>query len=357
MKKTIVVIILLVAWTVSIGQQKKLDDFIKEYAAKQNFHGTILVHKDKKVIYEGGYGFANRQFSIPNNTDTKFKIASVTKLFTAVLILQLYEKGKIDLNAPIKTYLPDYKGEGAARVTIHHLLNHTSGIENIEKDPTKEFKNPWFDVYQKPYSTGQLLDKFCSGKLETEPGKKFNYNNGDYIILGKIIEQQYQNSFDKIVTSEILEPLELNHTGMFYQSSVIPNLANTYAWNDSLKTFENDRQAYIENWYASGGMFSNTHDLLKFTNTLFEFKLIKAETLKLLLTPGLDNYGYGVWIRDVEINRKSYKTMQRFGRIRGANAVLYKFLDSDITIVILGNTSAITNLGSFAYEIGKIILE
>jgi len=263
----------------------------------------------------------------------------------------------IDLNAPIKTYLPGYKGEGAEIVTIHHLLNHTSGIENIERNPTKEFKNPWFDVYQKPYSTEQLLDKFCSGKLENEPGTKFSYNNGDYIILGKIIERLYQKSFDKVLTSEILEPLDLNHTGMFYQSSVIPNLANTYAWNDSLKTFENDRQAYIENWYASGGMFSNTQDLQKFINALFEYNLIKAETLKLLLTPGLDKYGYGVWIRDIEINKKSYHTMQRFGRIRGANAVIFKFLDSDITIIILGNTSAVTDLGSFAYEIRKTILE
>ena len=87
------------------------------------------------------------------------------------------------------------------------------------------------------------------------------------------------------------------------------------------------------------------------------FNVIKEESLKLLLSPGLDKYGYGVWIRDIEINKKNYKTMQRFGRIRGANAVLFKFLDSDLTIIILGNSSAVTNLGSFAYEIGKNIVE
>ena len=309
------------------------------------------------MVYEKGLGFANRQFSIPNNIDTKFKIASITKLFTAVLILQLHEKGEIELSAPIKTYLPDYKGEGADKVTIHHLLNHTSGIENIESNPNRELKNPWFDVYQKPYNTNQILDKFCSGKLVNEPGKKFSYNNGDYVILGKIIEQLYQKSFDKVLHSMILDPLELKNTGIFYQSTVIPNMSSTYAWNDSLNTFENDRQAYIENWYASGAMYSNTQDLLKFLNFLFEFKLIKKESLKLLTAPGLDNYGYGVWVRDIMLNDKSYKTMQRYGRIRGANVVLFRFMDTDTTIIILGNTNAVTDLGTFAQEIGKLIVE
>lgn len=357
MKKIVTIWILTLFWSFCHGQQTPLNQLIEEYATKKNFNGTILIQKDKKIIYEKGLGYANRQFSIPNTIDTKFKIASITKLFTSVLILQLHEKGDIDLNASIKTYLPEYQGEGADKVTIHHLLTNTSGIENIESNPNRELKNPWLDVYQKPYTTDQILSKFCSGKLVNEPGNKFSYNNGDYVILGKIIEQRYKKSFDKVLYSMILEPLELKNTGVFYQSAVIPNMSSTYAWNDSLKTFDNDRQAYIENWYAAGAMYSNTQDLLKFINSLFEFKLIKQETLKLLTTPGLDNYGYGVWVRDVKLNNKSYKTMQRYGRIRGANVVLFRFMDTDTTIIILGNTNAVTDLGTFAIEIGKVIVE
>lgn len=357
MKKKLTILMLMLICSICNGQQKAVNELIEDYVNKKNFNGTVLIYKDKNIVYEKGLGLANRQFGIPNNIDTKFKIASITKLFTAVLILQLYETGAIDLNKPVKTYLPNYQGEGVDKVTIHQLLNNTSGIENIESNPNRELKNPWFDVYQKPYSTDQILNKFCSGKLVNEPGTKFSYNNGDYVILGKIIEQLYQKSFDEVLHSMILEPLDLNNTGILYQSSVIPGMSSTYAWNDSLKIFENDRQAYIENWYASGAMYSDTHDLLKFTNSLFESKLIKQETLKLLTTPGLDNYGYGVWIRNITLNNKSYKTMQRYGRIRGANVVLFRFMDTDTTIIILGNTNAVTDMGTFAIEIGKVIVE
>lgn len=357
MKEILTLSTLLLSLSFCNGQQTTLNQLIDNYVSKRNFNGTILIQKDKKVIYEKGLGYANLQFRVPNSIDMKFKIASITKLFTAVLILQLHERGDIDLNETIETYLPDYKGEGADKVTIHNLLNHTSGIENIESNPNRDFKNPWFDVYQKPYNTDQILDKFCSGKLVNTPGNKFSYNNADYVILGKIIERFYQQAFDKVLHSMILGPLELKNTGIFYQSSVIPSMTNTYSWNDSLKVFENDRQAYIENWYASGAMYSNTQDLLKFFNHLFDHKLIKGETLMLLTTPGLDNYGYGVWIRDIKLNSKSYKTMQRYGRIRGANVVVFRFLDTDTTIIILGNTNAVTDLGTFARDIGKVIVE
>jgi len=357
MKNAWTILILTLSYTFCSGQQPALDRLIEDYVDKRNFNGTILIQKDHKIIYEKGLGYANRQFSNSNQPETKFKIASITKLFTAVLILQLYERGILDLHKPIKTYLPDYQGEGADRVTIHQLLNNTSGIENIESNPNKELKNPWFDVYQKPYTTDQILNKFCSGKLENEPGSKFSYNNGDYVILGKIIEQIHRKSFDEVLHAEILVPHDLTNTGIFYQSSVIPNIASTYAWNDSLKIFENDRQAYIENWYASGAMYSNARDLLKFVNLLFEHQLIKRETLMLMTTPGLDNYGYGAWIRTIKLNDKSYKTMQRYGRIRGANVVLFRLMDTDTTIIILGNTNAVTGLGTFAYDIAKVIVE
>jgi D-alanyl-D-alanine carboxypeptidase len=126
------ILMLTLTWSICRGQQKTPDHLIEDYANKKNFNGTVLIYKDKKVIYEKGLGLANRQFGIPNKIDTKFKIASITKLFTAVLILQLYETGAIDLNRSIKTYLPNYQGEGADKVTIHQLLNSTSGIEIIQ---------------------------------------------------------------------------------------------------------------------------------------------------------------------------------------------------------------------------------
>jgi CubicO group peptidase (beta-lactamase class C family) len=340
----------------ALGQSKDLDNFISSYAKEQNFQGTILIQKNGNKIYDKSFGAANYQFNVPIKNETKFKVASITKSFTAVLILQLYEQGKIDLNQPIKTYLPAYTGEGAEKVTIHHLLTHTSGIENVEKNETEKFQKPWFDIYQKPYTTEQILTKFCSGKLVSEVGKKFDYNNGEYIILGKIIENIYNKPYEDVLKQQILAPLKMTNSGLFFESKIIDNIANTYSWNDSLKVLENDRPVYIENWYAAGAMYSTTNDLLKFSNALFGFELLKKKTVELMLTPHLSEYAYSFWVREIKINDKKFKTAQRFGRIRGANAVWFRFFDKDLTIIILSNTNR-TNLGSFAYTLSEKLVE
>ncbi|MEO7292164.1 MAG: serine hydrolase domain-containing protein, partial [Ginsengibacter sp.] len=132
MKRIIVLVILFALQQNLWAQATGIDSFIRRYVKQHDFGGTILIYKDSKIAYEKSFGLANRSFNVPNKIETKYKIASVTKLFTAVLIMQLYEQGKIDLNKTIKNYLPNYKGEVAGKVTIHQLLNHTSGMVNMD---------------------------------------------------------------------------------------------------------------------------------------------------------------------------------------------------------------------------------
>lgn len=352
MKIYSIVLLLLLFAANSFAQSVNIGEYIQRYTDENNSTGTIIIHKDGNVIYNQSFGSANLQYDIPNTNDTKYKVASITKSFTAVIILQLYERGKIGLHDPIKEYLPEYSGEGAETVTIHHLLTHTSGIENVEKYPITEFEKPWFDIYQKPYSTDEILHKFCSEPLDNEPGTQFDYNNGEYIILGKIIEQIYDKTFDRVLEDQILQPLQMNNSGMFYQAEVIKNIANTYRWNDSLRQFENDRKGYIENWYASGAMYSTANDLLKFSNALFGNELLKEESLELMLDPFLAQYGYGVWIRTIDINGEKHRIMQRYGWIRGANTVWFRFIDQDLTIIVLSNSDT-TNLNDFAHGLAR----
>src|SRR5690606_27866935 len=135
---------------------------------------------------------------------------------------------------------------------------------------------------------------------------------------------------------------------MYRYAQVAPIVADTYMRNRETNALEKDIPLFIENWYASGAMYAGAPDLLTFVNRLFEHKLIKKETLKRLVTPGLDDYGYGVWIRGTE-----HPAMERYGRILGANTVVLRFLDSDLTVIILGNTDRIDNLGPFAYRIAE----
>ncbi len=354
--KTIKICILSIVLTFAVfGQSPNLNKYVDSYVKENNFNGTILIQKKSKITYQKSFGYANIPYKIPNKIETKYKIASITKAFTSVLILQLYEQGKIDLNETIKTYLPNYTGEAADKVTIHQLLNHTAGIANINRNimSAEDVIKNGFPQFQLPHSTDEMLAKYCSENLVNEPGKVFDYNNSDYIILGKIIEKVHGKSFEQILKEKILEPLKMRDSGMLYQHNIVTNLADTYFFRDDLKKLANDFPVYIENWYASGAMYSTATDLLKFTDALFTAKLLKKETLDKMFTSGLNEYGYGVWVyEDYEINKKMFRIVKRPGTIMGANSMIFHVLNEGTTIIILSNTGS-TELDEFVAEIAK----
>lgn len=343
-------------------QSPKLDTVIPDYAKEHQFNGAVLVQENGREVYRESFGIADRAFDVPVRDDTIFRIASITKAFTSVLVLQLYDEGKIDLDKTIGFYLPSYSGEARDRATIHNLLNHTSGMQNIDAGLTsyEEALKNGIEHYQLPFTTDQLISKFCSGKLVHEPGKVFDYNNGEYIILGKIVEKITGKPFDEVLNERILQRLGMKHTGMVYQHIILRNLATTYTTTDEGKTFVNDMPVYPENWYASGAMYSTTSDLLTFANALFGGKLLKPETLELMLKPGLDGYGYSVWVGSPDFGGKHYRAVNRPGGVMGANGSLRHFsgigFDESLDIVILSNTNA-TDLDGFSWMVGKTLLD
>ncbi|HEY3390705.1 MAG TPA: serine hydrolase domain-containing protein, partial [Prolixibacteraceae bacterium] len=309
MKFLIALIIVIVSAGGLTGQPSNPANFIDSFTVKNNFNGTILIQQKSGIIYEKSFGLANFQFKVPNKKETKYKIASITKLFTSVLIMQLAEKGEIDLNKTIKNYLPDYKGEGADKVTIHQLLNHTSGMTNI--DTVKSIESALksgIPLYQKPCTTDELLKNYCSDKLVNEPGKVFDYNNADYIVLGKIIEKINNRTYEQVVNEDILQPLKMKNTGLLYQKDIINDLADTYFFREDLNKLVPDLPVYMENWYAAGSMYSTANDLLLFSNALFGLQLLKQPSLNQMFTSGLDEYGYGVWVyEEYKIKNKIFK--------------------------------------------------
>ncbi|UGU14538.1 beta-lactamase family protein [Sinomicrobium kalidii] len=332
-----------------IGQNEDLELFIQSYAEEHQFNGTILVQKDTAVIYYQSFGIADRRFDVPVTDRTVFKVASITKAFTAVLILQLYDEGRLDLEKTIKTYLPRFSYEAGNRVTIHQLLNHTSGMRQI--DTISSVDNAYkygLGFLQKPYTSGQLFHLFEGDSLVNEPGEKWEYNNYEYIVLGKIIEKLYGKPYEEVLNEKILKPLGMFNSGLLKQKKIIKNLASTYFTGTESDVLVNDMPVYIENWYAAGAMYSSAKDLLKFSNALFGLKLISESALDMMLTPELNEYGYGVWIR----GREKHRIMERYGRIMGANAVWMQFIDKNVTIIILSNTN-LTDLGEFGLAIEK----
>jgi teichoic acid D-alanine hydrolase len=174
MKHFIILIIILLS-KLTFGQPNPYSEVVNYYNTEKNFNGAVLVATNGQIDYLDGVGVSNRQAGTKMNSKTKFKIASITKTFTAVLILQLYQQGKIDLNASFGKYFPNYKGEAKDRVTIQHLLTYSSGIPNAVNDLG-------MTPYQLPLTIDEFIDKYCSGNLEFIPGEKSNYGNTEYTI-------------------------------------------------------------------------------------------------------------------------------------------------------------------------------
>lgn len=228
MKRLILILTLFSLISSVSAQLTKVEGFIDSLTKENSFSGTILIEQKLKAVYRKSFGYADLPFKVLNTPDTRYKIASITKAFTAVMILQLYEQGKIDLEKPINTYLTNYKGMGGSSVTVKQLLNMTSGMRNMDDGLTLESAlQQGMPQYQKPYTTDKLLAKFCSDTLVNQPGKTFDYNNADYIILGKIIETVSGKTYEQVLSEKIIEPLQLTNSGLLSQEKVIDRLANT----------------------------------------------------------------------------------------------------------------------------------
>ncbi|HWU70457.1 MAG TPA: serine hydrolase domain-containing protein [Pseudoxanthomonas sp.] len=332
------------------------DAFIEAYARDHAFSGSVLVQAGGKIRYAGSFGLADIAFEIPNDARTRYPIASITKLFTSALILQLRDEGRLDLDRSVRTYLPDYPGEAADKVTVRQLLNHTSGLPSYDgiTDAASAMREG-MPVYQLPHDSDSLLARYASGKLVSAPGTKFEYNNADYIVLGKIVERLRGETFDQALRQYLLQPLGLQDSGMLRQDTIVPRLAGTYFHRSDKGPLTPDLPSYPENWYASGAMYATPRDLLVFANALFGGKILGKDSLAQLLAPGLDDYGLGLWVYEAWSDGRAHRVAKRPGRIMGANTQLYRFLDCDLTVIVLANTDAV-DTDDFVARVGSEVL-
>ncbi len=341
MKHLLLFAILLLS-KITVGQSDRYAAVVNYYNTAKNFNGVVLVATNGQIDYLAGTGVSNRQAGTNITTKSKFKIASITKTFTAVLILQLYQQGKIDLNATFGKYYPDYKGEAKDKVTIQHLLTYSSGIPNTADDFGMK-------PYQLPLSIDEFIDQYCSGNLEFIPGEKSNYSNTEYTILHKIIENVSQKSFSSLLQENILNPLKMENTGLLNSKDIIPGLTSSYTIQDSTNEITSDEPYFIENYFASAAMYSTVEDLLKFNNAILNYSLLHEANTKLMLKPNrkLDGVAFGVWYAD------GYGTFNkpfiyRTGGLLGSCSNWIHSFEDKKTIIVFNNTNG-TNL----YELSE----
>lgn len=339
---TFLISLVILLTSVCFGQSEQFDEVANYYNTKQSFNGAMIVATDGKIDYVHAIGLSDREENTSMKTRTKFKIASITKAFTAVLILQLYEKGQIDLQTPFGTYYPEYKGNAKNSVTIEHLLTYSSGIPN-------EGDKLGMQLFETPLSLDEYIDAYCSGDVENAGGELSNYSNTEYIILTKIIENITKKSFETVLQENILKPLKLKNSGLLNSKRRTKGLTNSYSLNDTTTSLTLDENYCIENYFGAGAMYSTVEDLLKFDAGIFNNTLLNKSNTELMIQPNaaLNNVAFGVWYAD-GYGTFSKPFIYRTGGILGASSNWIRSLDDKKSIIVLNNTNG-TNL----YELSE----
>ncbi|RYY24999.1 MAG: serine hydrolase [Sphingomonadales bacterium] len=306
----------------------RMETVIRVDADSGEFMGAVLVAKDGKTLLDKGYGSANLEWKIANDGDTKFRLGSITKQFTAVSILLLAEQGKVSLDAPIKTYIADAPATWD-KITVRHLLHHTSGIANFTG----------FDDYAKqktlPATTASLTARFRDKPLDFQPGDKWNYSNSGYILLTMIIEKASGVSYAAFVTDNIFKPLGMADSGQDSHAEVIARRASGYS-GKAKGVMSNADYIDMSIPQGAGALYSTTHDLLKWQTGLFGGKMLKPDSLKAFLTPSLRDYALGITVA----TEAAKTTISHGGGIEGFNTWLGYDPDAKITVVVLANLNS-----------------
>lgn len=327
----------------------KMDSLFNDFYIKGMFNGSALVSMNGKIVYKSAFGFANFEYKIPNKTETKFEIGSCTKQFTSVLIMMLKEKGQISLDDKITDYLPEYPAEKGDRITIHHLLSHTSGIPEYIELPEMEC------LLFRENKPAEFMKVFWNLDLNFEPDSELRYSNSNYFILGAIIEKITGKPYAQVLQENIFNPLSMTNSGVIQITEILKNKAYGYIKLDDTLTVApcwNTSGAF-----SAGNIYSTIEDLFKWQLALQSNTLINKENFETMLTLNFSRYGYGFAILNrTHKNGSKYTLYGHEGEIPGFRSLINIIKEDNSSVILLDNNQN-PNHFKIANAIRQIIYE
>jgi CubicO group peptidase (beta-lactamase class C family) len=314
----------------------RMDNIVQDYVQRKIFTGSILVARDGKIVFDKSYGSANLEWDIPNSPTTKFRIASLTKQFTAASIFLLQERGKLNIDDPVKKYVPDAPAAWD-KITIHNLLTHSSGIPNSYDGITS---------WSQTKTPEELVAAFRNKPLDFEPGTTRKYSNAGYYLLGYLIERVSGQSYKEFVSENIFKPLDMKDSGYVSNSEVIHGRASGYQMGPAGP--ENARYYNETLLFSSGGLYSTTEDLLKWEQGLLGGKLLSAASLKRMTTPFKHDFACGLVVSEID----GHPAIEHAGDMDGFTSDIVYFVDDKVAVIVLNNLSGETR--SIASKLGAV---
>lgn len=354
-KNQIVLLIAVLFSSSNLSQAQNYTDvfskLVKEKLESQSPGGSVLVSKNGKNIYDYHYGKANLELDASTSAESVYRIASVSKQFTAIAILKLAEEGKLQISDNITKYINDYPTQGNT-ITIEHLLSHTSGIKdylNIEGF-NKTFQ-------RNDMSPKELIDYFKDEPMDFKSGTKYNYSSSGYIILGHIIELISNQTYQDYMQEHIFEPLSLSNTSYDDTFSLIENRVSGYQKKGN--NYVNPDFLSMTLPYAAGSLLSTTEDLFKWNQALATYKIVSAKTLNAAYSrytlqsgkPSLHGYGWKIG------NVQDVKAVKHSGGINGFVSQVLSIPEKDIYVAILTNSQNVEDIEDIASQLAAIALD
>jgi len=320
----------------------KLDELISTWSNQYKFNGTVLVSHKGKILLDKGYGLRNASDKTPNDQSSIFQIGSITKQFTAAVILKLQEEKKLNVADRLSKYFADYpKGDS---ITIEHLLTHTSGIYSYTSDPA--FMQ---NEVTKPADRQKMMALFKDKPLKFSPGKEWDYSNSAYSLLGYIIEDVAKMPYEKAVRRYIFSPLGMTQSGFDFTHLSSKDKATGYF---RLTKDKNEPAPIVDSSvsYSAGAIYSSTADLYKWHQSLQNNSIIKKASKEKAQTPVMNKYGYG-WAIDTVAGKK---TIGHGGGIHGFNTNMVSIPEDNTCVILLAN-AANPNLDKITRDIFAIL--
>lgn len=305
--------------------KEQINDYLDLYTKSWAFSGSIAAIKDGEILFKKAYGYANIEHKVENTTETKYRIWSITKQFTAAAVLILEERGLLRVEDSLRKYFSDWI-DLSSEITIHHLLTHTSGIFNYSNlpDSHKTF-------YRLDHEKSDLIKMFTSKPLDFEPGTQWNYSNSGYYLLGMLIERLSGKTYSEFLSENIFLPLGMLNTGIDDGKKIIKNKSTGYYLNGN--DLIHCHYVNMNLILSSGGMYSTIEDLLKWDQALNNGRLLSQKSMEKMNTQFKNNYGYGVSI-NMNGNRK---VVHHNGGCEGFLTELHRYVDDDFAVVVLSN--------------------
>ena len=360
--RTLSVLLLLTGVTGQVIAQDQRVARLREYltaaATLGQLNASVLIAERGTVLIDTAFGFANMELGVRNTPDTRFRVASVTKQFTAMAIMMLASDGKLRISDPVSKYVDSLPSSWSA-ITIHHLLRHTSGISDYEE---------WFDGYttqaysdymSQAHAPARILRDAKARPLDHEPGTKFRYSNSAYIILGFIIERAAGMPYAEFLRTRIHEPLGMTLSGQDRSEEITLNRAQGYrlrpeagarAYFNGLQRTDYLNAVYqlMEPPQADAGLITTARDLYRWDQALYTEKLVKRALLDSIFTPGIGDYGYGWFVR----SGPDGITHGHSGGLPGFSCYIMRIPQTQRTIIVLGN---LERLGRTVGDVAAIL--